>query len=106
MGVLKKYRRALVLCTCAAALVACQEDQNRPPTTAETHMADLVWLDMEPMATFIDRFPADVFFKAEGRDGEERTFRASFPDGSSILVLARPCAGVLTGLCVWAAEDQ
>ena len=55
-----------------------------------------------PMDVFRDRWPPDVVFRPAGRNGDEQEFRATFPDGSSLVIGARPCPSGIEaeGLCV------
>ena len=105
MGV-KKYRYVAVIVAVLLMAACGQPPERASPTTAENYMSTLTWRDMDPMEVFRDRFsPEVVVFRPAGRNGEERELRETFPDGSSILVLARPCPGQ-PGLCVWAARAE
>ncbi len=55
-----------------------------------------------PMDVFRDRWPPEVVFRPAGRNGDEQEFRATFPDGSSLVIGASPCPSGIEaeGLCV------
>ena len=79
-------------------------ESTRSLITAQAFASRLTWNEMEPIGTFAGRMPPRVRGQAVGQTGEMRRIRYAFPGGGAIILLARPCGGVGTGLCVWAVD--
>ena len=85
------------------------ERPSRSPTrslTAQAFVPRLTWNDMESIGTFAGRMPPGITGQRIGQTGETRRIRYAFPGGGAIILLARPCGGRGTGLCVWAVDVE
>ena len=81
-------------------------ESPRSLITAQAFASRLTWNDMEPIGTFAGRMPPGVRSQAIGQTGETRRIRYAFPGGGAIILLARPCGGIGTGLCVWNVDVE
>ena len=74
--------------------------------TAQAFASRLTWNDMESIGTFAGRMPPGISGQRIGQTGETRRIRYAFPEGGAIILDARPCEGIGTGLCVWAVDVE
>ena len=81
-------------------------ESPRSLITAQAFASRLTWNDMEPIGTFAGRMPPGVRSQAIRQTGETRRIRYAFPGGGAIVLLARSCGGIGTGLCVWAVDVE